>query len=568
MGKIICILFCLLIILSSSAAYKILAVLPIPSPSHGILGDNLVRHLLDAGHEVTYVTPFTSKQKNHTNLHIVDVDANHVIYEDGEDQLDFQQILDQKATVVDSPFLFWVLSNVADMTLSNPNVQKLMKDPQQKFDVIIVEYIFTDVFSALSAIYQCPFIWFSTIGPHWMVLNLVHGPLNPAYNTDFLQARVPPFQFLGRVEELWTQLKGLYRHKFDFYYEEERIYQNRIVPILQEQGKPVLDFNVIKYNASLLLGNSQVALGDAVPLPPNYKHIGGFHIDEEVKPLPENLQKIMDEAEHGVIYFSMGSNLKSKTMPNELKKGLLEVFGSLKQTVLWKFEENLLNRPKNVHILQWAPQQSILAHPNLVLFVTHGGLLSLTEAVHFGVPVIAIPVFSDQFLNANQAQHKGIGEQIDLSYNLDKDLKVTLDKVLDDLPKYTARAKEVSAAYRDNPIKPGQELNFWVEHVVRTRGAPHLRSVALQVPLYQQAYLDLLAVLLATAVVSSRSLQPFVVRTRGAPHLRSVALQVPLYQQAYLDLLAVLLAAAVGVLLVVRRILSLMTLKSTKLKKN
>lgn len=49
----------------------------------------------------------------------------------------------------------------------------------------------------------------------------------------------------------------------------------------------MLDFNTIKYNASLLLGNSQVALGDAVPLPPNYKHIGGFHIDEVVKPLPE-----------------------------------------------------------------------------------------------------------------------------------------------------------------------------------------------------------------------------------------------------------------------------------------
>ncbi|CAH0678007.1 unnamed protein product [Spodoptera exigua] len=358
----------------------------------------------------------------------------------------------------------------------------------------------------LSAIYQCPFIWFSTIGPHWMVLNLVHGPLNPAYNTDFLQARVPPFPFLGRVEELWTQMKGLYHHKFDFFYEEERIYEKRIVPILQEQGKPVLDFNVIKYNASLLLGNSQVALSDAVPLPPNYKHIGGFHINEVVKPLPANLQKIMDDAENGVIYFSMGSNLKSKTMPEELKKGLLEVFGRLKQTVLWKFEENLPDRPKNVHILQWAPQQSILvfifsAHPNLVLFITHGGLLSLTEAVYFGAPVIAIPVFADQFLNANQVQHKGIGVKVDLSYNLHKDLKIALDEVLGDLPKYTARAKEISSAYRDNPISPGQELSFWVEHVVRTRGAPHLRSVVLQVPLYQQMYLDVLVVLLAPVII-------------------------------------------------------------------
>ena len=68
----------------------------------------------------------------------------------------------------------------------------------------------------------------------------------------------------------------------------------------------------------------------------------------------------MDDAKHGVIYFSMGSNLKSKMLPDELKQSLLKMFGNLKQTVLWKFEDALPNRPSNVHILKWAPQQSIL----------------------------------------------------------------------------------------------------------------------------------------------------------------------------------------------------------------
>ena len=68
----------------------------------------------------------------------------------------------------------------------------------------------------------------------------------------------------------------------------------------------------------------------------------------------------MDSAKDGVIFFSMGSNLKSKDLPDELKASLLKMFGSLKQTVLWKFEEVLPNMPKNVHILTWAPQQEIL----------------------------------------------------------------------------------------------------------------------------------------------------------------------------------------------------------------
>lgn len=68
----------------------------------------------------------------------------------------------------------------------------------------------------------------------------------------------------------------------------------------------------------------------------------------------------MNESKHGVIYFSMGSNLKSKDLPKEIKEGLLKMFSQLKQTVLWKFEENLSPLPENVHLLKWAPQQSIL----------------------------------------------------------------------------------------------------------------------------------------------------------------------------------------------------------------
>lgn len=74
----------------------------------------------------------------------------------------------------------------------------------------------------------------------------------------------------------------------------------------------------------------------------------------------QNLQKIMDNAKHGVIYFSLGSNIKSKDLPEEIKQGLLKVLGELKQTVLWKFEEVLIDLPKNVHIIEWAPQPSIL----------------------------------------------------------------------------------------------------------------------------------------------------------------------------------------------------------------
>lgn len=47
-------------------------------------------------------------------------------------------------------------------------------------------------------------------------------------------------------------------------------------------------------------------------------------------------------------------------MPTSVKEGLVKMFGELKYPVIWKYEEELENLPKNLKIVHWAPQQSIL----------------------------------------------------------------------------------------------------------------------------------------------------------------------------------------------------------------
>ncbi|XP_075984663.1 UDP-glycosyltransferase UGT5-like [Anticarsia gemmatalis] len=496
MGSPIWLLFGVFLNLYVCEAYKILAVFPLPSKSHGILGNNMVKHLLNAGHEVTYITPFNDIQ--HPKLHIVDSSENKKLF--NENSLDIKLIMDRVLDFHDTDFMSNLMIDMTVNTMENERIQKFLRDRTQKFDVVIGEWMFSDLYSIFAAVFECPLIWFSTIEPHWIVTNLVDGPLNPAYNNDYITARIAPFSFTERAKELWSVTIGLLKHNFQYYYKEEEAYKRLIAPVFKEQGRPVPSYDDVRYNASLLLGNTQVAIGDAVSLPQSYKHIGGYHIDDEVKPLPEDLKKIMDNAKHGVIYFSMGSNIKSKDLPAELKAGILDVFRGLKQTVIWKFEEVLPDTPKNVHIVQWAPQQSILAHSKIVLFITHGGLLSVTEAIHFGVPLIAIPVFVDQFTNSLRADQRGFGKKLDLTRTMHKELKVALDEVLDN-PKYTQKVKQVSLALHDRPLKPKEELCFWVSHVVRTQGAPHLRSPALQMPLYQRLYLDLLAVILVSLLV-------------------------------------------------------------------
>ncbi|XP_049885642.1 UDP-glucosyltransferase 2-like [Pectinophora gossypiella] len=479
------IVWMLLTCVALTDAYRILVVFPFPGKSHGILGDGFVRHFLAAGHEVTYITPFP-KEKPRPNLREVDVSSNKVILPPS--LLNVQGLMDNKVDFTNKDLIFRLMFNITSTTLQNDYVQKLIEDTNQQFDVVVVEWMFSEASCGFAAVFNCPCIMFFPFENPKDILALIDEPPNPAYTPVYSLRLKPPFSFSQRILSLWSHLKDYYTW-ISKRSDQSVFYESAFKSALTKRGRPLPSLEEMNNNISLALVNSHVSLGLSLRVPYNYINIGGYHIDTNVKPLPENLKKIMDNAKNGVIYFSLGSNLQSKDLPYDVKKGLLYVFRGLKQTVLWKFEEDFPDLPKNVHILNWAPQPSILAHPNCILFITHGGLLSTTETVHFGVPIIGIPVFADQFLNVDEAVHRGFAKRVDLSYTMADDLKLAIDDILTN-PRYTQRAKELSMIYHDRVVPPGTEMLHWVGHVVRTRGARHLRSPASSLPLYQKWYLD------------------------------------------------------------------------------
>lgn len=52
-------------------------------------------------------------------------------------------------------------------------------------------------------------------------------------------------------------------------------------------------------------------------------------------------------------------------------------------------------------------------HPKVVAFVTHCGGNSVTEAIHSGTPMVAIPLFGDQEHNAAVAVKRGVAVRVD-----------------------------------------------------------------------------------------------------------------------------------------------------------
>jgi glucuronosyltransferase len=125
--------------------------------------------------------------------------------------------------------------------------------------------------------------------------------------------------------------------------------------------------------------------------------IGGFHVKNETTPLPADIKTFIESAEHGVVYFSLGSNVKPSVMDETKKRDIIAALSKLKQKVIWKWDDESLKVDKNKFLVRkWLPQDDILAHDNVKLFVTHGGLLSCIESIYRGKPVVGIPVFGDQ----------------------------------------------------------------------------------------------------------------------------------------------------------------------------
>jgi MGT family glycosyltransferase len=108
-------------------------------------------------------------------------------------------------------------------------------------------------------------------------------------------------------------------------------------------------------------------------------------------------------------------------------------------------------QPPNVHIERHLPQPQLLARCDL--FISHGGFNSVKEALSCAVPLVVVPIMSDEPYSAERCAALGVGRAIDAAERTPETMRDTVQAVLSD-PSYRARANETSA---DMHALPGPE---------------------------------------------------------------------------------------------------------------
>ncbi|XP_050332674.1 UDP-glycosyltransferase UGT5-like isoform X1 [Bactrocera neohumeralis] len=473
-------------------AARILGFFASPSKSHIIVHCSVADALAQAGHDVTVIAsgPNVRQQAKYKYIEL-EIIGDHPL---------------MSSDIVDKRQPFWrrfgsflaAINRNANETYHNPRVQQFLRQHHAgDFDLLLFGYFMNDFQLGLAGHFRCPIVVSFMIQPIYAVNKFVGNPSETAYVPGIFGYLVQPMKFLERVKNMIVAM-----------------IEEIVIQTMQDyQGSKYYNYNFpsdryppldeVRKNVSLIFTNHHFSQGPIRPNVPNLIEIGGIQIKEKPDPLPTDIAKVLDESKEGVIYFSLGSNIKGSHLNEEKIKIMFNVISKLPYKVLWKWSPTELpGESKNIIFRDWLPQDDILAHPNIKLFITHGGMGSVVESQYHGVPMVGIPLFGDQPSNMVNVERSGYGLAVDYLTLTEESLNNAIQDVLNN-PKYKEAVQTFSRLYRDRPMTPRETVVYWVDYVLRHKGAKHMQSPAVHMNRWQLLSLDVIGFLLAIVLTIS-----------------------------------------------------------------
>ncbi|CAH1790710.1 unnamed protein product [Owenia fusiformis] len=462
------------------------------------------RMLLQAGHEVTVIVSDRIQNEplfKHAEGSNFDIAFRVLTYKTPSFDPDTAQSTASQEwlnSMVFSPYttLLQIISQAFEQNLKFALQDKDVWNElaASKFDLIFADE--AAIFPRLvSAYFDIPMIVYCNWGPMSFDANFA-----PKFNLAFVHAFFPAtytdeMTFTERfmnVVEYW-RIKWMW---YDIY--------NRFISICREHGYGDACDNIrdAYKTISLFMMNRNDAIHYPAPYMPHIISIEGFFLETETKPLDIEYSSIIKKAgKHGVIIASFGS-LHRRLDPKTSEK-FATAFAAMPQTVIWSYEgpppKGLGN---NTIVKEWIPQDDLLAHPSTKLFVTQCGASSLFQALHYATPTVGVPFFWDQPFNCHKLTHRvKSGKTVLLTEMTSERLSNAMKEVIGD-KRYKENANKAADIYHSQPIDPKKKVMYWIEYVIKHKGALHLRSDAEnKLNFFQYYLLDIIALVVCSSIM-------------------------------------------------------------------
>lgn len=380
------------------------------------------------------------------------------------------------------------------IAFDSPIVKSFIENDRTSFDLVISEQFQQEALNMFSHKYNCPLITIATLDIADF-MDRAKGALTPlSHVPHFLSYKSDRMTFFDRLENTVVSLFDALGRKFYYLPKQNQLAREAFTSLENQLGGRLPSVEDLEKKISVHLINGHPALTFPRPRMPGMIDVAGIHI-KKPKPLPKDLQTFLDGAQHGVIYISFGSFLRSSDMPKAKYEAMLSVFGKLKERILWKWESDKIpNLPSNVMVQKWLPQSDVLAHKNVKLFIGHGGIFGIQEAIHHGVPMILFPFYGDQHLNGHKMEQRGIGLLQSMGELTSESLLNAINAVSMN-QSYYQNMQVLSDIFRSNQNDPLDTAIWWIEYVIKYKGAPHLQSPAKNLAWFRYLQLDLVFVI-------------------------------------------------------------------------
>ena len=481
----------LLLLTAHCDCWRVLIANSLAGGSHQTVSLYLANLLADNGHHVTYVSTNIPK-KLHTGVVKLELptatrNLNHLIASNVA-----AKVNGEGGTWGDTFEAFRKLTHFCQDFYEEPNVQMLIKSDQQ-FDLLITFGASDCCGLSLGQHLKINNSALHIPGP-FLIPSQIHNLGIPIYASShnlegvaFADSTALRQSMFARAKRL---IKGLVADLFN-----SLLFRYAIDTVAYKHLPGYTGYRNLYGSVKMIFMHYHPHPLVDLPLPvgPGVINLGGTVCVEGYREedIPIEMREFVD-ASPGFIVISFGSHVP--TVTEKEQELWMKVISNLPYSVVWRLADHSLSLPDNIRTYKWLPQQALLQHPKIKLFISHGGYASKIESFCAGTPILFVPRFAEQFDTAELYTKLGIAEQV-----LMKPGETTVEEVTTKISKtievHSKTVSEISRQLLQTRITDNQVLGY-LDMAVSGHGLlPGYQ------PWWQYFYLDLILVPLVVIVL-------------------------------------------------------------------